>query len=69
VTASGSATVSSDLDASKAGTSTQSDGTTQVTYNGHLLYLFVGDTAPGDSNGQGLGGVWFLLSPDGEKIA
>lgn len=69
VTASGSATVSADLDSSKVGTSTQSDGTTQVTYNGHLLYLFVGDTAPAEANGQALGGIWFVLSPDGEKIA
>jgi predicted lipoprotein with Yx(FWY)xxD motif len=72
VTASGAASVSSDLDASKVGTSTQSDGTTQVTYNGHLLYLFVGDTGPAEANGasgQALGGIWFVLSPDGEKIA
>jgi len=68
VTASGEATVSSDLDASKVGTSTQPDGTTQVSYNGHLLYLFAGDAAEGDANGQGLGGVWFVLSPEGEKL-
>ena len=31
----------------------------QVEYNGHPLYTFSGDTAPGQANGQGIGGVWF----------
>ena len=59
------------LDASLLGTITRDDGTTQVTYNGWPLYLFAGDTAPGDTNGQGLdefGGLWFLVSPAGEAI-
>ena len=43
-------------------------GTSQVSYNGHLLYTFVGDKAPGDAVGQGLGGIWFVLSPAGEKV-
>ncbi len=30
----------------------------QVTYNGHPLYTFSGDTAPGQVNGDGIGGVW-----------
>lgn len=40
----------------------------QVAYNGHLLYTFSGDTAPGDVNGQGVGGVWYLVSPAGDAI-
>jgi predicted lipoprotein with Yx(FWY)xxD motif len=43
----------------------------QVTYNGRPLYLFEGDTAPGDISGQGLEdefGQWFLVSPAGEPI-
>jgi predicted lipoprotein with Yx(FWY)xxD motif len=39
----------------------RSDGTTQVTYNGHPLYTYVGDTAPGQAFGNGLnlnGGLW-----------
>ncbi|HKV57746.1 MAG TPA: hypothetical protein VJO32_05670 [Ktedonobacteraceae bacterium] len=32
----------------------------QVTYNGHPLYTFSGDTAPGQVNGDGIGGVWFV---------
>jgi len=52
-------------------TITREDGTLQVTYNGWPLYLFAGDTAPGDTNGQGLdefGGLWFLVSAAGEAI-
>jgi predicted lipoprotein with Yx(FWY)xxD motif len=36
----------------------------QVTYNGHPLYTYVGDSAPGQTNGQGKGGVWFVATPD-----
>ena len=35
----------------------------QVEYNGHLLYAFVGDSAPGQANGQGLFGKWFVATP------
>lgn len=40
----------------------------QVVYNGHPLYTFSGDTAPGDANGQGVGGVWYMVSPAGDAI-
>ena len=56
------------VDAAKLGTITRDDGTTQVTYNGWPLYLYSGDTAPGDVTGQGVGGVWFLVAPDGNAI-
>jgi predicted lipoprotein with Yx(FWY)xxD motif len=59
------------VDQTLLGTITRDDGTTQVTYNGWPLYHFSGDTAPGDTNGQGLeefGGLWFLVSPEGEAI-
>lgn len=56
------------LDAAMLGTITLPDGTTQVTYNGWPLYYFADDTAPGDALGQGLGGVWYLVSPTGEMI-
>ena len=35
---------------------------------GLVLYYFAQDSAPGDVNGQGVGDVWYLLSPDGEPI-
>ncbi len=37
-------------------------------YNGHLLYTFLNDTAPGQANGQDLGDAWYVLSPSGEQI-
>lgn len=45
------------------------DGATQVTLNGWPLYTFAGDTAAGDVAGQGVGGVWWVLSPAGERMA
>jgi predicted lipoprotein with Yx(FWY)xxD motif len=33
----------------------------QVTYNGHPLYTFSGDSAPGQTNGEGLAGIWFVV--------
>ena len=56
------------VDATLLGTITRDDGSTQVTYNGWPLYYFHEDAAAGDTNGQGLGGVWFLVSPEGEAI-
>jgi predicted lipoprotein with Yx(FWY)xxD motif len=56
------------VDASKLGTTTRKDGTTQVTYNGWPLYYYQKDTASGDVTGQGVGSVWFVVSPAGDKI-
>lgn len=39
------------------------DGSTQVTYRGLPLYHFAGDTKPGDTTGQGVGGVWTAAAP------
>ena len=52
----------------EVGTITGVDGSTQVTLNGWPLYYFSGDAAVGDANGQGMGGVWWVLSPAGEPI-
>ncbi len=40
------------------------DNGSQVEYNGHLLYTFSGDTAPGQTSGQGKNGKWFVATPD-----
>lgn len=50
------------------GTAQRTDGSTQVTFNGWPLYYFAGDKDPGDMKGQGVGGVWFLVSPKGEPL-
>ena len=44
------------------------DGAKQITLNGLPLYYWVEDTAPGDVSGQGVGGVWWVVGPDGVKI-
>lgn len=54
------------VDASLLGTAERTDGSVQVTYNDLPLYLFSGDEAAGDTNGQGLNDVWWAVSPSGE---
>jgi LPXTG-motif cell wall-anchored protein len=44
-------------------TAARKDGTQQVTYNGMPLYYFAQDTKPGDTNGQNVGTVWFVVAP------
>ena len=56
------------VDTAMLGTITLPDGTTQVTYNGWPLYYYIDDAAAGDANGQGVGDVWFLVTPAGEMI-
>jgi predicted lipoprotein with Yx(FWY)xxD motif len=56
-----------DIDASLLGTAERPDGI-QVTYNGWPLYLYVGDTVPGETTGQDQGGVWYVLDPTGTPI-
>jgi len=52
----------------KVGTIPTADGKMQVTINGMPIYYYSKDQAAGDINGQGVGGVWFLVSPSGEMI-
>jgi predicted lipoprotein with Yx(FWY)xxD motif len=49
-------------------TITTADGKKQVTVNGLPVNNFVNDKAPGDILGQGVKGVWYLVSPAGEMI-
>jgi predicted lipoprotein with Yx(FWY)xxD motif len=50
---------------SMLGTVERPDGRRQVTYHGHPLYLFSGDSRAGQVNGEGLGGRWHALTPSG----
>ena len=53
------------------GTIRRPDGTTQVTYSGHPLYLYVKDEDDGDAYGQGLtafGAAWYALASSGKKV-
>ncbi|MDH3303343.1 MAG: hypothetical protein OES24_22800 [Acidimicrobiia bacterium] len=56
------------IDDSLLGTAPRTDGTEQITYNGWPLYYFANDAAPGDTNGQGLSDVWYVISPEGDGI-
>jgi len=56
---------------SDLGTTTRSNGAKQVTYNGHPLYYFIGDSGAGMLNGQGsngFGAKWWLVAPSGSAI-
>ncbi|MGO9560585.1 MAG: hypothetical protein ACLPQS_11660 [Acidimicrobiales bacterium] len=43
------------------GTFTRSGGALQVAYNGVPLYTYLGDSAAGQTNGQGVGGTWYVV--------
>lgn len=56
---------------SKLSTRRRSNGKRQVLYNGHPLYRYAFDGAPGDTFGQGstaFGARWFVLAPSGRAI-
>jgi predicted lipoprotein with Yx(FWY)xxD motif len=59
------------VDASLLGTTKRADGSSEVTYAGHPLYYFAGDTAPGQAAGQGnngFGALWWVVKPDGQAL-
>jgi predicted lipoprotein with Yx(FWY)xxD motif len=51
--------------ASMLGTTTRTDGTVQVTYHGWPLYYFAKDKVAGDTTGEGVGSVWYVMTPAG----
>lgn len=53
----------------EVGTIERGDGTRQVTLDGMPLYTYAGDADPGDVTGQGVQGVWWVVSPDGAKVS
>jgi predicted lipoprotein with Yx(FWY)xxD motif len=61
-------TVGAGLDASLLTTADRTDGGKQLLYNGWPLYYFANDSAAGDTNGQGVGGNWFVIAPNGDLI-
>ena len=50
------------------GTITLADGTRQVTLNGLPLYRYSGDSGAGQTSGQGVQNVWWVVSPSGAKV-
>lgn len=47
---------------------TRSDGAKQQTVNCSPIYTFAGDKKAGDTNGQGVGGTWYAVRPNGEMV-
>jgi predicted lipoprotein with Yx(FWY)xxD motif len=68
LTVDGAFTVGAGLDMADFSTATRTDGSTQLKLGIYPLYYFADDAAPGDTNGQGLQGIWFVIGADGELI-
>jgi predicted lipoprotein with Yx(FWY)xxD motif len=70
--AKGKPTLGKGINASLVGTAMRPEGTTQVTFNGHPLYLFAHDQKAGETNGQGVsafGAAWFALNSAGNQVS
>jgi predicted lipoprotein with Yx(FWY)xxD motif len=68
----GKPTLGKGINVSLVGTATRPEGTTQLTYNGHPLYLFAQDQKAGETNGQGVsafGAAWFALNSGGNQVS
>ena len=71
LTVTGKPTAGKGVIASKLTTVSRPGGVKQVVYNGHPLYLYQADTAPGDTTGQGspsFGAPWYVLTASGNAI-
>lgn len=68
LTADAAPTAGAGLDASKITLVPRTDGTQQVKYGDWPLYYFAGDSAAGDTNGQGLNEKWYVVGADGQAI-
>jgi predicted lipoprotein with Yx(FWY)xxD motif/plastocyanin len=69
LTVTGTPTPGDGIEDEDLATITRDDGGTQVTFYGKPLYRYAADKAPGDVNGQGVGGVWFAVQASGEPVA
>ncbi len=65
----GAPTAATGLDTKLLTTVMHPNGVTQVVYNGHPLYRYGAEAAPGDIGGEGRLGYWYLLTSAGAKIA
>jgi predicted lipoprotein with Yx(FWY)xxD motif len=61
----GTAALPAGLDAKVFSVTTRADGSHQLKAGKWPLYRYAGDSSPGDTNGQGTGGVWFVATPSG----
>jgi predicted lipoprotein with Yx(FWY)xxD motif len=61
-------TVGEGVDSALVASTVRKDGTKQITYAGLPLYYWEKDMAPGDTTGQDVGQVWYLVAPDGKPI-
>ncbi len=61
-------TVEPGINKSLFGMINRTDGTKELTYNGYPLYYYEYDTGAGNINGQGVGKIWYVLSPSGTVI-
>ncbi|MEU5048919.1 SCO0930 family lipoprotein [Streptomyces sp. NPDC021096] len=61
------ASASTGIDAAALGEVQRADGTKQLTLGGWPVYRYAKDAAPGETKGQGVGGTWNALAPDGKK--
>lgn len=71
LTTTGTPRAGTGVKASLLGTITRSDGSKQVTYDGHPLYTYAGDSAAGQTNGEGIvsfGGTWDVLDVAGKAV-
>jgi predicted lipoprotein with Yx(FWY)xxD motif len=64
----GSPVAGSGVNASLLGAGSMPDGRKIVTYNHMPLYFFAKDSKAGDVAGQGVGGIWYVVGPDGNPI-
>ena len=64
----GAPTLGTGLDAEDFTSFTRDDGGAQVVFYAMPLYYFAGDKAAGDTNGQGLGGKWYVVDAEGKMI-
>lgn len=64
----GAARAGKGLSAQDFGVVTRADGTLQASFHSHPLYYFGGDHVPGNGNGQGIAGIWFLVGADGQPL-